>query len=227
MRIVFTAVLAALCLFISPVMAAPNLVVESPNFDFGEIFQGEQVPHVFSFSNTGDQTLSIDRVNSSCGCTAALISEKTLAPGGKGEVKVSFDSTRFRGQVTKTVYLYSNDPAQPVMQLFIRGNVKESVTIDPVQVNFGPLVVGRTAQSAVRLRNQGNRLLVLGTPTTTAEELTVSLPERQFAAGSELIVTLKLKPKPGQPRFSGYVLLPIEGGSARELRIPVYASTPE
>lgn len=227
MRIVFPAALAALCLFISPVMAAPNLAVENPSFDFGEIFQGEQVPHVFSFSNTGDEILSIDRVNSSCGCTAALISEKTLAPGGKGEVKVSFDSTRFRGQVTKTVYLYSNDPVQPVMQLFVKGNVKESVTIDPVQVNFGPLVVGRAAQSTVRLRNQGNRPLVLGTPKTTAEELTVSLPERQFAAGSELIVTLTLKPKPGQPRFSGYILLPIEGDSARELRIPVYASTPE
>lgn len=227
MRTILLAVSALICLAVSPVMAAPHLAVDNPTFDFGVVFQGEQVPHVFVFSNGGDEPLVIDRVRSSCGCTAALISEKNLPPGGSGEVQVSFDSTRFRGHVTKTVYLYSNDPVQPVMQLFIKGSVKESVTIDPVQVNFGPIPVGQTARTEVLLRNQGNSPLVLGTPTTTAEELTVSLPARQFAAGSEVKVTLGLNPKPGQTRFSGYVLLPVEGGTSRELRIPVYASMKE
>lgn len=227
MRTVFLVLLALICLLVSPVMAAPNLVVQNPSFDFGEVFQGIQVPHVFTFSNSGDEVLVIDRVRSSCGCTAALISEKNLPPGSTGEIKVSFDSTRFRGGVTKTVYLYSNDPVQPVMQLFIRGTVKETVTIDPVQVNFGSIPVGQKVHADVRLRNQGGSPLVVGTPTTTAEELTASLSTKQFAAGGEITVRLELKPKPGQPRFSGYVLLPIEGGSSQELRIPVYAAMKE
>lgn len=223
MRTIFLVSLALICLLVSPVIAAPNLVVQNPSFDFGEVFQGGQVPHVFTFSNGGDETLVIDRVRSSCGCTAALISEKNLPPGAAGEIKVSFDSTRFRGGVTKTVYLYSNDPVQPVMQLFIKGTVKETVTIDPAQVNFGSIPAGQKAHADVRLRNQGGGGLVLGTPTTTAEELTASLSTRQFAVGGDISVRLELKLKPGQPRFSGYVLLPIEGGSIQELRIPVYA----
>jgi len=74
------------CLMTSNALAAPNLVVEQPVFDFGEVAQGDKVPHTFKFRNDGDKPLYIDRVKSSCGCTAALLSAKTLAPGESGEI---------------------------------------------------------------------------------------------------------------------------------------------
>ncbi len=227
MRVISAVVFAMICLLASPSIAAPNLAVQNPNFDFGEVYQGEQVPHVFTFSNAGDETLVIDRVRSSCGCTAALVSEKNLAPGSTGELKVSFDSTRFRGNVAKTVYLYSNDPAQPVVQLFVKGVVKEVVSVDPAQVNFGTIPAGVNARSSVKIRNRGGAPLVLGTPVSTAEELTVSQSARPLASGEEVTINLGLKPKPGQPRFSGYIMIPIEGGPGQELRIPVYAAMSE
>ena len=53
--------------------------------------------------------LKVDRVRSSCGCTAALSSAQSLNPGETGEIQATFDSTRFRGQIEKTLYLYTND----------------------------------------------------------------------------------------------------------------------
>ncbi len=72
------------CLSGSVVIAAPNLQFDNPKYDFGEVFQGGKVRHVFEFVNEGDEALYIDRVRSSCGCTAVLISEKNIPPGGKG-----------------------------------------------------------------------------------------------------------------------------------------------
>ncbi len=214
--------LVALCGSIA--CAAPNLQVQMPNYDFGEVFQGDRVRHVYQVVNQGDEPLVIDRGNSSCGCTAVLISAKNLPPGGAGELQANFDSSRFRGDVVKTIYLYSNDPTKPVMQLQLQGRVLELVTIEPSQVNFGQVKVKQPVSAVVTLRNQGHKPLDLGTPRATAAELRVKMPKASLASGDELTLDLKLTPKPGQARFSGYVLIPVDGVPRNELRIPVYAT---
>lgn len=205
-------------------LAAPNLQAQQQKFDFGEIFQGEKVLHVFEFVNEGDEVLKIDRVRSSCGCTAVLVSEKSIPPGGKGELQANFDSARFRNAVSKTIYLYSNDPVHPVMQFHIKGKVLEPVAVEPAQINFGNVAAEKTVTSTVLLRNQGEKPLTLGKPHSTAAELVVNMPETFFANGDEVTLELQLTPKPGQTRFSGYVLVPVEGVPKNELRIPVYAT---
>jgi hypothetical protein len=208
----------------SMAFAAPNLQVTEPTFNFGEVFQGDKVLHVFEFVNQGDEPLLVDRVTSSCGCTAVLVSEKNLAPGSKGEIQANFDSSRFNGSVSKTIYLYTNDPVRPVMQLHILGKVLQSVAVEPTQVNFGQVKTEKTVTSTVVLRNLGGKPLTLGVPHTTAAELKIKLPQTAFAAGDAVTLELQLTPKPGQMRFSAYVLVPVKGVPKNELRIPVYAT---
>jgi hypothetical protein len=223
--IVVLASLISLCLFTSFAFASPDLQVETPTFNFGEIYQGDKVPHVFEFTNQGEDPLIIDRVRSSCGCTAVLVSEKNIPPGGKGELKANFDSARFRGNISKTIYIYSNDPVRPTMQLHIKGSVKEIVAVEPLQINFGKVEAGKPVTSTVVLRNQGKETLKLGKPHATAAELQVKMPDVDFASGAEVTLELKLTPKPGQARFSGYVMVPVDGIPKNELRIPVYATS--
>ena len=208
----------------STACAAPNLQVLEPNYNFGEVFQGDRVFHVYQITNQGDEPLLIDRLRSSCGCTAVLISSKKLPPGGTGELQANFDSSRFRGEVVKTIYLYSNDPNQPVTQLQLQGKVLELVTIEPSQVNFGQVKVKQPVSATVTLRNQGHKPLVLGTPRATAAELRFKMPKTSLASGDELTLDLQLTPKPGQARFSGYLLIPVDGVPRNELRIPIYAT---
>ncbi len=222
--IVVLVVCMVLCCFTTTSLAAPNLQVATPIFDFGEIYQGEKVPHVFEFTNQGDEPLLIDRVRSSCGCTAVLVSQKSIPPGGQGELQATFDSTRFRGAIAKTIYLYSNDPVRPTMQLSIKGKVLETVALVPSQVNFGKVAAETAVTTRVLLRNQSPATLSLGQPQTTAKELVVEMPEVDFVSGAEVTLALRLTPKPGQERFSGYVLIPVAGVPNNELRIPVYAS---
>jgi hypothetical protein len=212
------------CLYGSLAFAAPDMQFTSTQFDFGEVYQGEKVLHAFEFVNAGQDPLLIDRVRSSCGCTAVLVSEKTLAPGAKGRIQANFDSARFRHTVSKTVYVYSNDPAKPVVQLIIKGEVLEIVTMEPELVNFGTVVSDQTLVSKVVLSNQGEKPLTFGVPTTTATELQADMPETTLARGEEVVLELSLSPKPGTTRFSGYILVPVDGVPKNQLRIPVYAA---
>ena len=84
--------LLVLLLAAVPTWAAPKLVVEHPEHDFGVIYQGERVPHSFKFSNQGEHPLTVTKVRSSCGCTAALASSREIAPGESGEIQANFDT---------------------------------------------------------------------------------------------------------------------------------------
>ncbi|MBW2472986.1 MAG: DUF1573 domain-containing protein [Deltaproteobacteria bacterium] len=221
--IVCTVVVFLIGLYASLACAAPDMAFTSTQFDFGKVFQGDKVLHTFEFVNAGQDPLLIDRVRSSCGCTAVLVSEKNLAPGAKGQVQANFDSARFRGTVSKTIYLYSNDPVKPVMQLKIKGEVIEIVAVEPEQVNFGTVAGDQTLVSKVVFRNQGENQLTLGKPSTTAIELQAEMSETILAKGEEITLELMLSPKPGTTRFSGYVLVPVDGVPKNQLRIPVYA----
>jgi hypothetical protein len=217
------ALLVCLCSFASVVWAAPKLVVKQTEYDFGQVYQGESVQHAFLFSNQGDEPLLVTKVRSSCGCTAALVSSRELKPGESGEIQANFDSTRFQGKISKTIYLYTNDTTQPVAQLYIKGAVKEMVQITPKQINFGTVPPEQPVIAELTLLNQGNQTLTFEEPTTTAYELKASLEATQLEAGQQTRVTLKFVPKQGQARFSGYVTVKVSGGVQKDLRIPVYA----
>ena len=213
-----------LCLMTSLAWAVPRVMVPDHSFNFGTISQGDKVKHAFVFKNVGDEPLKVTKVRSSCGCTAVLASADTLAPGESGEIQANFDSTRFRGSVSKTIYLYTNDTVTPVMQLYIKGKINEIVTIEPAKVNLGKVVIDEPAVASVTLMNRGNKDLVLVPPTTTAQELSAEIDRLELPAGESAAVQVRLKAKPGCSRFSGYVLIDVNGATTSELRIPVYAT---
>ncbi|MBA4405897.1 hypothetical protein C0389_01350 [bacterium] len=91
----------------------PKLTLSKTSIDFGKVEEGKIVDTKISFKNEGSSTLVINDVKTSCGCTAALLSSKTLKPGESGNVRIELDTANREGKLTRTVTLYSNDPLQP------------------------------------------------------------------------------------------------------------------
>jgi copper(I)-binding protein len=211
------------CLLASNSWAAPKLMVEQPSFDFGEVVQGQMVPHLFKFKNAGDEPLVVEKVRSSCGCTAVLLSSKTLAPGESGEVKANFNTSRFRGLVTKTISLYSNDPQQPVKKLTIQGTIQEILSVVPTGVNFGQVKAEVVSAVQVTLQNHGKADLSLKKVQTSSPDLVVKPDIDTLSAGQSTVIDIQLTPSANQDRFSGYVIIPAQGVLKSDLRIPVNA----
>lgn len=92
----------------------PKLVCEKLSHDFGKVLQGTLLEYSFKFTNEGGGKLIIINVSASCGCTGAVIDgKKEFGEDECGEIKVSFNTQGREGIESKSVFVQSNDPANP------------------------------------------------------------------------------------------------------------------
>lgn len=86
--------------------------------DFGTIDEGDSPEHTFTFTNTGDNPLILEKCKGSCGCTVPQCPKNPIAPGGKGEIKVVFNSKGKKNKQTKKVTVTGNtDPVQTILTI--------------------------------------------------------------------------------------------------------------
>ncbi len=100
----------------------PAITFEEGSFDFGDIYQGDKVEHIFNFENTGDSPLIITNVQTTCGCTATNWEREPILPGAKSSIKVSFNSAGKMARNNKVITIISNSVA-PLNQIKIVANV--------------------------------------------------------------------------------------------------------
>ena len=84
------------------------MTFEKEMHDFGTITEGDQVEHVFEFTNTGEAPLIISNAKSSCGCTVPDWTKEPVAPGEKGKLTVKYNSRGKKNQDNKTVRITAN-----------------------------------------------------------------------------------------------------------------------
>jgi len=112
----------------------PKLVVDRDQHDFGSIPPTETVQTIFRVTNKGKKTLEISRIQSSCGCTAAMMDSQSLKSGETGSLKVTYDPRGKNGKQARTLWLFTNDPLNPQKQL----NINADVTAPSVQQEVAP-----------------------------------------------------------------------------------------
>lgn len=130
---------------VAPTPIGPRITFKETVHDAGESWQGDQVTHVFTFTNTGDSLLEISRVRASCGCTASNLSKNRVEPGESGEIKATFNTRSYRGRKSQPIYVTSNDPEQPTVQLKLETTIRTVAALDPASVQFGQVTVGKGA----------------------------------------------------------------------------------
>lgn len=89
--------------------------------DFGELKQGKPTSFVFKFKNIAPDTILLQTVRTTCGCTAARYTEEPIAPGAVGEIAVEYDAYQ-RGAFSKKIKVFF-DKQKKAEVLWIRGEV--------------------------------------------------------------------------------------------------------
>ena len=119
----------------------PKIVIEPSYYNFGDLSQSKGITStVFTIKNEGKSSLIIDNMKSSCHCTTAAIIyngiegpkfgmhnnprdwQVSIEPGEEAQLKVYYDPNahgKFRGLVTRTVDIFSNDPIDFQIQIKI------------------------------------------------------------------------------------------------------------
>ena len=177
----------------------PKIVFKVDNRDFGRVKQGAELTHEFVFTNEGDDRLTIKNVETSCGCTAALVSTKTIEPGKTGKIKVVFNSLGYQGDVTKYIFVDSDDPSAPRVQLKISASVDvppaPRIDLDRYSFDAGLLVEGDPLEANVLVQNRGELELRFVCELESASFVLDGKPVRfpvKVAAGKSAALGIKL-----------------------------------
>jgi hypothetical protein len=104
----------------------PVITFEKKTHEFGDMVQGDKVEETFRFTNTGNEPLIITNVQVTCGCTTPKgWPRDPIAPGGKAEITVGFNSAGKMGRQNKVVTIVSNATNPDGSQISFTANVLE------------------------------------------------------------------------------------------------------
>ncbi|MEM6793969.1 MAG: DUF1573 domain-containing protein [Acidobacteriota bacterium] len=109
---------------------APKALPVEPIKNFDIVAKGESIEHVFEIKNDGDALLEITDVRPACGCTVASF-DREIAPGATGRIYAKLDTSDFAGPISKSIAVFTNDSANPKLQLAMKAKVKPYIGVSP------------------------------------------------------------------------------------------------
>jgi hypothetical protein len=110
----------------------PDIKLITTHFDFGDVVNGEILSHDIVVSNEGNQPIVAKSVSTTCGCTTATLEPMTIPAGGSANLHITFDSgahgPELTGQITRQIFITSNDPDQPEAMVEFTANIVKKET---------------------------------------------------------------------------------------------------
>jgi hypothetical protein len=106
----------------------PDAQLETTFHDFGDVPQFDVVMVDVPLRNLGTGALAIQSVSTSCGCTSASVSQTQVEAGDETMLTIRYDSGLHpdSGPIYRTVFVETNDPDQPELEVEVVANVVPS-----------------------------------------------------------------------------------------------------
>lgn len=204
------------------VFAAPKLKIDSTHFDFGYTPEGLPVVHKYRAYNVGTDTLRISRVRPSCGCTSVPVAKKILPPGDSTDLELRFDTKRFKGQISKSAAVESNDSSQVDLQLHFTARVglwEGVIVTNHSQIYLDTL--GKTEQT-ITLKNTSVAPYKISVASPVADFMVMELSSMDIPAKGEVALTFRTTPKTPIGEYNTSVTLHFDGPQPQNVSIPIY-----
>jgi hypothetical protein len=130
-RLIYFAIVAAGIMLAACSSGQPTIAVEADNLDFGYVVNGDIVSRDLTLRNDGEVDLIINSIITSCTCTQASVNPMTIPAKQSGTLHIEFDSgfhgPDLTGPLIRQVFISSNDPRQPELQVelsvYVEGNI--------------------------------------------------------------------------------------------------------
>jgi hypothetical protein len=192
--------LIALCLVAACAQQArrsrtgPSFAIEAESWSFGTIERGETATGGVSIANVGSDTLRLS-LYSTCDCLFAEPRETAVAPGEKRTIELSYVGDEIKTDLSKTVFMDSNDPERPRLAFKVTGTVTpgraphmvampDPLPLDPSDPAY--------PQAELKFENRGKETLEIGEVTCFGCINTWS--QRTLPGGEEAVLEVILLP---------------------------------
>jgi hypothetical protein len=107
----------------------PKFEFQEEFYNFGSLQAGELAAYNFKFTNLGDGTLIIDKIESDCGCVSSHFPKDPIEPGKSDFIEVVLNSAGETGRLYKEILIYAN--TQPTIT-----KLAIAATVDNEIINF-------------------------------------------------------------------------------------------
>jgi hypothetical protein len=147
--------------------------------------------------NKGDRLLRVEYIKPSCSCTSAPLEKSTLEPGETMVMNVKIDMKGFKGKVSKTVEIKTNDPEEPITVLTFVFEVKFPLELSPRGFfAFGKLKIDSLSKSKLKMKNTSEQKIVISDFVIKPEDVKFSLKGKKvLKPGQEIELELSATPK--------------------------------
>jgi hypothetical protein len=204
--------------------ARPVISLGTQVYDFGTVAQGAKVVHEFEIKNSGTADLVIQRLSPSCGCTATQLATPVVKPGATEKVRVTFDTSGFLGDKTKTVAISSNDSENPEKVFTLKGRVITGFSVEPSRVDFGEISPSSSLSSRQREITfsvaEGTELKI--TKISSLSNYLVASPV--VTQENKAVVKVEILPTVPKGEFRDRIIFELDGGKRAAVNVPVNAS---
>lgn len=181
----------------------PKLELSTEEWDFGQVWSGEPATTEITIRNAGNAPLTITRVKTSCGCTAAKPSKDVLQPGETDVIKLSYNTKKNKEDVHQTVAISTNDPVRPVVSVVVKGTVKFPYTASPAALAFGRLTYDSEESKEMQIEITYDKPLDLKLKDEPGEQpYNLKLEEVEKGRKYKLLATTKPPLKRGAARMN-------------------------
>jgi hypothetical protein len=207
--------------------ASAKIIFEKTELNFGELESGKVAEMEYKFKNTGDETLIIKNISSSCGCTVTKVDKKEYKPGEEGTIPVKFFSQGYNGEVTKTITVSTNDTENVYTRLTLKGNVvlKDFAAWEIIgsdRLDFSAVKVGQKCPpKSIKFKNTGTIELRI-VEVTHAPEISPEFNKKVFAPNEEGEVSILFKPMEAG-RFAAFLRIMTNAYKQRSVIIKIEA----
>lgn len=205
--------------------SGPSIEFDKETHDYGRVLYGDTVTEEFNFTNTGDQPLKIDKLEASCGCTKAVKGSSEVAPNSKSKIIAAFDTDGLRaGKKQKTIFVHSNDPKRPTVQLTLLADVIRDISVDPPNLVQRLSEFKDTVVFPVKISNASDKPVTIKVIGPHGES-SASPPD-----GKKIVVKARstipfnivmgIKNEPGRAYWMGRMKLETDHPKEKDLEVP-------
>lgn len=203
--------------------APPALRCGAPSAAKGDVKGGPQLEHTFELVHTGTGTLTVTKVEASCGCLRRVLTSTVLQPGEKAQLTVDVNTltqpdgpNRWQVSVGYKTEAPGAPPQTGELLLEITATLSRDVVVSPPQVAFS--TTGGAAQNVTVTDGRAKPLTVLKAGASSPH-LSVEVGPRE--AGKPQALTVRLAADAPAGHTDEVVTLVTDDPAYPEFRVPV------
>jgi hypothetical protein len=207
-------------------VAVPDLRFDAYSCDLGSLDEGVQVERIVTFRNAGERDLTVSRVRPTCTCIQVEDFTKTVPPGRTGSIAFTYDTKGMRGAQMRGLYIESNDPVSPLVQIEVGVLVRPgTLLVSTRRVDLGTVDYEKGAARELYIKDPGDGSLDIRDVRSDSQLLEVTFAGAAPPEGKDRVFPLRVSLKPGSPvgPFRGSITVDSNHPKEPMLTIPVTA----